>query len=74
MGVIVSQNGVELSQLIKKYENTGTYIYTAFADSGAEEDDFAWAIMRETIADGTILWKQGAFSNTWTARASGTYE
>lgn len=74
MGVIVSPNGVELGQLIKKYENTGTYIYTAFADSGSAEADRAWAIMRETISDGTILWKQGAFSNTWTDRASGTYE
>ena len=74
MTTIVSPKGIELAQLIKNYENTGTYIYTAFADSGSEDSDLAWAIMRETIATGAIRWKQGAFSNTWTARASGTYE
>lgn len=72
--IAVSPNGVAVPMLIKKYENTGTYIYTGFADTGTAVGTAAWLIMRETIADGTILWKQGAFSNTWTARASGTYE
>ncbi len=74
MTIIVSPKGVELSQLKQKEDNTGTYIYTGFADSGSADGDAVWAIMRLTIADGTLLWKQGAFSNTWTARASGTYE
>ena len=74
MTTIVSPKGIELSQLIKKYENTGTYIYTGFADSGSTTSSAVWAIMRETISDGTILWKSGGFGNTWTDRASGTYE
>jgi len=77
MTIIVSPKGVRLSQLMSKTEDTGTYVYTGFADSGSADTDTVWAIMRETKADGTVLWKtgpSGGFSNSWTARASGTYE
>jgi len=74
MTTIVSPKGIQLSQLIVKEDNTGTYIYTGYADSGSVDGDAVWAISRETIADGTLLWKAGEFGNTWTARASGTYQ
>lgn len=74
MTIIVSPKGVQLGQLITKTDNTGTYIYTGFADSGSADSDAVWAITREEISTGTVLWKSGEFSNTWTARASGTYQ
>jgi len=74
MTTIVSPKGIQLSQLIVKEDNTGTYIYTGYADSGTADSDPYHAISRETIADGTLLWKTGEFGNTWTDRASGTYQ
>lgn len=74
MTTIVSPKGVQMAQLIIQEDNTGTYIYTGYADSGSADGDSVWAISRETIASGAVLWKTGAFSNTWTARASGTYQ
>lgn len=60
--------------LIFKTENTGTYTYYGEAVPGSADGDAVWQLSRKTNADGTILYKSaGAFSNTWTDRASGTY-
>ena len=74
MTTIVSPKGVEMKQQIVKKENTGTYLYIGFADSGAGDSDAVHAICRKTLATGIVLWKTGGYSNTWTDRASGTYQ
>lgn len=74
MTKFVSPKGIEVSGLCVLEDNTGTYIYTGFYDSGADPTEKVCLISRETIADGTVKYKRGGFSNTWTDRATGTYE
>lgn len=73
MAKVYSPNGVEIQQLIVKKDNTGTYLYTGFADPGASDSAPVHAISRKTLATGALLWKEGGFTNTWTDRATGNY-
>lgn len=74
MSFVQTPNG-SVTEREKILTETGaTYIYTGFADPGASTSAATWSIMRQTIADGTIVWADaGRYSATWDDRATETY-
>lgn len=52
-----------------------TYEYTGMADPGSATSSALWKILRETIADGTLLYADGNgnFDNVWDNFASLSY-
>lgn len=55
--------------------STGTYTYTGLAYPGTATSAASWLIMRETDADGTLLYADGNtnYDNVWTSVSALNY-